>query len=82
MNEIRYNHLRTFDALKLFTLSYICYNWIINRIMPHKFIEDSYTVLFFLSSPPSSLSTSIGALDDFCEMIHESQKQKRHTASG
>ncbi|CAI2724545.1 unnamed protein product [Schistosoma spindalis] len=28
------------------------------------------------------LSTSIGALDDFCEMIHESQKQKRHTASG
>ncbi|CAH8475404.1 unnamed protein product [Schistosoma rodhaini] len=28
------------------------------------------------------LSTSIGALDDFCEMIHESEKQKRHAASG
>ncbi|KAH8852104.1 ERO1-like protein alpha [Schistosoma japonicum] len=28
------------------------------------------------------LSTSIGALDDFCDMIHESEKHKQFTASG
>ncbi|CAH8832101.1 unnamed protein product [Trichobilharzia szidati] len=28
------------------------------------------------------LSTSIGALDDFCQMIHESEKRKRFASSG